>query len=112
VDDPPPPILNYRSAPAGGPPKLSWLRRINRGEDSFLACSALFFATMGWLATILGMAYGAGALSCLNILLMGISFFLCLIALIESKTSKKFPLVGLLMNMAFGILIIFRAGLL
>lgn len=115
MDEPPPPILDYRSAasrkPAtSNPAKIGWLSRINRGEDSFLACSALFFALAGWATTILGVTFDAGPFSCLSISVMGVSFVLCLAALLESRTSKTFPLAGLLINVAFGIWILFRLG--
>ena len=111
MDDPEPPILNYRSAPTtDGPAKTSWLKRINRGEDSFLACSGLFFALTGWATTILGVAYDAGPFSCLCVSVIGVSVVLCLAAFLESGTSKTFPLVGLLVNFAFGIWILFWLG--
>jgi len=110
VDEPEPPILNYRSAPTDRPAGKSWLSRINHGEDSFLACSGLFFALAGWATTILGEAFDAGSFSCLSISVMGVSLVLCLAALLESGTSKTFPLVGLLVNFAFGIWVLFWLG--
>jgi hypothetical protein len=109
VNESHPPILNYRSSPVEDPAKISWLRRLNRGEDSFLGCSALFFAVLVWAVAIFAFTLGGGFFNCLNISLAGVSTLLSLAGLLESATSKTFPLVSLLLNVIFGISMAIKA---
>lgn len=101
MSEPQPPVLDYRSAGSRGPTKTGWLRRLNRGEDSFLACSALFFAVLVWAVAILGLVSGAGIVNCLNVSLVLLSVVLGLAGLLESATSKTFPLASLALNGAY-----------
>jgi hypothetical protein len=95
-----PPLLNYQSPIAR--PRWSgwnWLRRLNAGEDSFLACSALLFAVLCWATSLLGWLLGAGAFTaCGGVLLMVVSVALALLSFFERQTSRTFALVSLMLG--------------
>src|SRR3954468_6790068 len=56
-------LLNYQSPIRRDPRRASrWLRSLNRGEDTFLASSALLFALLCWATTVFGWALGAPGL--------------------------------------------------
>jgi hypothetical protein len=109
--DPEPPVLDYRgSTPRDDRPAFRWVRYINDGEDTFVACAALLFAVLTWATVIIGRAVGAAGLeTCLSLPVAGLSTVLSLGCLLERRTSKTFPLVSLGLNVVFGIWIFWFA---
>ena len=103
------PILNYRSpdVPKGQVHGLFW--RLNRGEDSFLACSALLFAVLVWAIAIFAFAAAGIFFNPLSLVLLPLSAVLCILALLQFGVSKTFPLAGLALNGLFLLCILVRA---
>src|SRR5438876_11918773 len=98
-------------------PRMPWSRVLARylkapGEDSFLGCSALHLAMMGWFFTLLcfivGMKPMAACMSLPCIALAGIMGFG---ALFQRHTSKTFALAALALAGVYTLLAcIFRLG--
>ncbi len=97
------PILNYQGVDGDRPRILrGLLHRINRGEDTFLACSALLFAVLAWVFAIVGMLTSAAAVGALAATLLFVfSALLGIGGMFERHTSKTFPLLALALDGAF-----------
>src|SRR5437879_4877262 len=84
-------------------PRTPWWRDLARymkapGEDSFLGCSALHLAVVGWVFTILFWICGLKpAAACMAMPCIAIAGLMGFGALFERRTSKAFPLLALLL---------------
>ncbi|HEY7116577.1 MAG TPA: hypothetical protein VH475_08325 [Tepidisphaeraceae bacterium] len=95
-----PRLLDYESPiPRGSRRRSGWLRRLNSGEDTFLASSALLFALLCWAISGFGWALGAPGLSfCASVALLAISFVLALASFFEeARTSRTFAVISLML---------------
>ena len=105
-----PPVLEYqpqseRAAQSFG----MWVRWLNSGDDSFLACTALLLACIAWAIRVLTwLAGGQDEFACAGLASAAISVLLALGGLVEPRTSKTFPLVSLAMDGIYGIGIVIR----
>jgi hypothetical protein len=100
-----PPVLEYQPTTERTTQSLRmWIRWLNSGEDSFLACTALLLACLAWAIQILSWILGAGGtFACAGFAGAVFSALLALGGLIESRTSKTFSLVSLAMDGIYGI---------
>jgi hypothetical protein len=100
-----PPVLEYQPTSERTRQSLRlWMRWLNSGEDSFLACSALLLACLAWAVQILSWMLGAGGtFACAGFAGAALSAVLALGGLVEPRTSKTFSLVSLAMDGIYGI---------
>lgn len=100
-----PPVLEYQPTSERTTQSLRmWVRWLNSGEDSFLACCALLLACIAWAVQILSWVLGAGGtFACAGFVGAALSAVLALGGLIEPRTSKTFSLVSLAMDGVYGI---------
>ena len=106
MGEPQPPILDYRSGSSSKGRTVGLLWRLNRGEDSFLACSALLFAVLAWAIALFVFAAAGMFFNPLSLVVLPLSVILCILALLQLGASKTFPLVGLALNGLFLLCII------
>jgi hypothetical protein len=100
-----PPVLEYQPTSERTTQSLRmWIRWVNSGEDSFLACTALLLACMAWAVEIVAWLCGAGGtFACSGFAAAVFSALLALGGLIEPRTSKTFSLLSLAMDGIYGI---------
>lgn len=103
-----PRLLNYQT-PIRRDPPATWnrLRRLNRGEDTFLASSALLFALLCWATTAFGWAMGApGLFACAGVVMLMVSVALALASFLERQTSRTFALMSLMLCGAYVVALV------
>jgi hypothetical protein len=89
-------VLNYHAPTPRARVLRNWIRRLDLGEDSFLACCALLCATIPWALTLVVAVSGGGRgiAACGSVPLCAVSCILSTLALLERRTSKTFPLIS------------------
>ncbi len=98
-----PPTLGYAGRPGGQRP-LDWFRKwfSYRGSDSFLGCSALFFAVLPWAIGVIDLAFaaagGPAGLSCFGLPMAALGVILGLAGLVEREVSRTFPAAAIVMG--------------